>query len=304
MARINVYAGATLDRVALRRGDSAWLSDCLLDPQSRYVALWRGLCLVHGDDPVRAALLAPHEVEPLADDGALVALLGIENGTAHFVVDLSLHGDNPAAGPLSGRGTFSDLREIGGLMPASDAAMLAHARGLMNWHARHLYCGACGSLTEMREAGHLRVCSNPDCATQHFPRTDPAVIMVISDCDRCLLGRQANWPAGIYSCLAGFVEPGESFEESVAREIREEVGIEICDVRYHSSQPWPFPASIMIGFHAHAATTELAINRDELDDARSFDRDDLVNPSEDFRLPRPVSISRRLLEDWITGAAG
>ncbi len=304
MTRINVYAGATLDRVAPRRGDSAWLSDCRADPRSRYVALWRGLCLVRGDDPPRAALLAASDIAPIVDDGALIILLGIEDGVAHFAVDLSRHEDDPAAGPLSGQGTFSDLREIGGLMPAPEAAMLAHARGLMNWHARHLHCGACGSPTETREAGHLRVCGDPACASQHFPRTDPAVIMVVSDGDRCLLGRQADWPAGTYSCLAGFVEPGESLEEAVAREVREEVGIEICDVRYHSSQPWPFPASVMLGFHARAVTTELVVNYDELEDAAWFDRDFLRHPPEGFRLPRPVSISRLLLDDWLAGAAG
>ncbi len=294
MARINVYTGAALDRVAHLRNDAAWLAARRGDPRSRYVALWRGLCLVQGDDPPRAALVPPGAVAEIASQEATVALLGVTGGEARFAVDLSADGHADA---LSEWGAFRDLRAVGGLMPASDAALLAHARGLIYWHERHRFCGKCGSPTETRAAGYMRVCTH--CAAEHFPRTDPAVIMLVGDQDRCLMGRRAVWPPGMYSALAGFVEPGESLEESVAREVREEVGIHIRDVCYHSSQPWPFPGSLMLGFYATAVDTEITVDRDELEDARWFHRDDLIRPAEGFRLPRRDSIARRLVDDWL-----
>ncbi len=307
MPRTNVYAGGTLDRVSHRRGDAAWLAARRDDPRSRYVALWRGDCMVQGDDPPRAALLPPGALDDIAGDiagdGALVTLLGTDGESAYFAVDLSHHDEDPAAGALAGYGAFRDLRTVGGQMPATEAAMLAHARGLMIWHRRHRFCGACGAPTEVREAGHLRVCTKPSCATQHFPRTDPAMIVVVTRGERCLLGHQAKWPPGLYSCLAGFLEPGESLEEAVAREVKEETGVDVIDVRYQSSQPWPFPASLMVGFHATATTSELRVNRDELEDARWFHRDELLRPAAGVRLPRSDSIARRLVDDWLSGGA-
>ena len=147
----------------------------------------------------------------------------------------------------------------------------------------------------------MRACTAPTCQTHHFPRTDPAVIMLVSCGERCLLGRQRVWPAGMYSTLAGFVEPGESLEDAVAREVREEAGVAVAEVRYHSSQPWPFPGSIMLGFHAEALSPALVVNRDELEDARWFSRSELLASPEDesFRLPRRDSIARRLVESWL-----
>src|SRR5262249_49094954 len=147
---------------------------------------------------------------------------------------------------------FTDLRRVGPLLERFEGSLLAYARGITYWHQRHRFCGVCGAPTRSRDAGHVRVCLNETCKTQHFPRTDPAVIMLVHDGDRCLLGRQSVWPTGMHSTLAGFVEPGESLEEAVAREVREETAIEVTDVAYHSSQPWPFPSSVMLGFHARA----------------------------------------------------
>jgi NAD+ diphosphatase len=189
-------------------------------------------------------------------------------------------------------------------MDRREGALLALARAIMFWHARHRYCGLCGSPTRSEEAGHMRRCTNPACNTMHFPRTDPAVIMLVTDGHRALLGRNKNFPLpGMYSTLAGFVEPGESLEDAVAREVREESGIEVAAVHYHSSQPWPFPANIMLGFHAEARTTEITIDYGELEDARWFTRDWLTSHTDDdsFRLPRLDSIARRLIEDWLHG---
>jgi NAD+ diphosphatase len=179
--------------------------------------------------------------------------------------------------------------------------MLAYARGLMHWHARHRFCGVCGSPTESAEAGHVRRCTNPACAAMHFPRTDPAVIVLVTDGSRALLGRQKSWPPGMHSVLAGFVEPGESLEDTVRREVHEETGIVVDEITYHSSQPWPFPSSIMLGFTARAATTALHVDPDELESAAWFEREFLLNSpeNESFKLSRRDSIARRLIDDWL-----
>jgi len=180
--------------------------------------------------------------------------------------------------------------------------MLAYARGILHWHRQTRFCGVCGSPTELREAGHLRVCTNPACAAHHFPRTDPAVIMLVSRGDRCLLGRKSEWPDGMYSTLAGFVEPGESLENAVAREVMEETGVAISNIRYHSSQPWPFPASLMLGFYATAETEEINYDPAELEHARWFTRAELADGGAGIRhRPRSDSIARRLIETWVAG---
>jgi NAD+ diphosphatase len=169
------------------------------------------------------------------------------------------------------------------------------------WHARHRFCGVCGAPTESVDAGHRRRCTRPDCAADHFPRTDPAIIVLVHAGDRCLLGRQARWTPGQYSTIAGFVEPGEALEDAVAREVREETGVLVHDVRYHSSQPWPFPASLMVGFTAAAATRDVHVDGTELEDARWFSRDDIRRglASGALRLSSPASISYALIRDWM-----
>ena len=228
-------------------------------------------------------------------------LLGLREERAYFALDLSHH-ESPlqqirAEGPIE----FTDLRRIGPLLARPDGALLAYARGILYWHGRHRFCGVCGSPTRSEEGGHVRRCTSPSCDATHFPRTDPAVIMLVTDGDRALLGRQKVWLPGMHSTLAGFVEPGESLEEAVAREVQEETGIVVDEVTYHSSQPWPFPASIMLGFTARAVTTEVRIDPEELEAARWFDRDFILGHIDDdtFRLPRRDSIARRLVEDWL-----
>jgi NAD+ diphosphatase len=173
--------------------------------------------------------------------------------------------------------------------------MIAHAVALLNWHRRHRFCSNCGARSESREAGHIRRC--PACGTEHHPRTDPVVIMLVCDGDRVVLGRQAHWPTGRYSALAGFVEPGESLEEAVAREVREECGARVTDVRYRSSQPWPFPTSLMLGFHARWIAGEPAIGDEELEDVRWFTRDEIAGGG--VKLPPPEAIARRLIDEWL-----
>lgn len=299
----NVYEGGGLDRAALRRRDDAWLAAQLAHPATRLVPVWRSRNLVlDAEHPVPVLLGADSAAELVASAGCVV-LLGVAGETAHFAVDLS-HLDDPAEHPLLRlAGRFLDLRAVGPLLGHADGALLAYARGLVHWHARHRFCGVCGSPTESADAGHVRRCTDPACATQHFPRTDPAVIVLVSDGDRALLGRQKIWQPGMHSVLAGFVEPGESLEDAVRREIAEEAGIAVEDIRYHSSQPWPFPSSIMLGFTARARTTEISVDGEELETAGWFDRAALRASPEDerFRLPRRDSIARRLLDDWLAG---
>lgn len=303
MQRPNFYASSGLDRVSHLRRDAAWLAERLADPETRVQPVWRSQNFIaRGDQPSAGWLPASALREQIAA-GAPVALLGTHGGVAHFTVDLSAV-ERPLELPgIAELGDFFDLRRVGPALRHSEGGMLAFARGILHWHARHRFCGVCGSPTVSSEAGHQRRCTDPACNTSHFPRTDPAVIMLVHRGDRCLLGRQPQFPPGMHSTLAGFVEPGESLEDAVAREVQEETGIVVDDVRYHSSQPWPFPSSIMLGFHARAVTDEIAVDTNELERAAWYERDwILAHPADDtFRLPRPDSIARRLVEDWLKG---
>jgi NAD+ diphosphatase len=287
-----VFEAAGIDRAAERRKDDRWVEARLRDPATRFTPVWEHRSFfVPGADPPRAAWLTPPAAEPLLEAGAVPILLGVEGDVARFallVVD----------GGAVGGGEWDDLRGRGLRMPAHEAGLLAMARGLAHWHARHAFCGACGAPTDPREAGHVRVCGG--CGAQHFPRTDPAVIMRVEHEGRCLLGRQASWRPGVYSVLAGFVEPGESLEDAVAREVLEESGVPVADVRYHSSQPWPFPASLMVGFTARALSPAIR-PEDEMEEVRWFTRDEVRRGLEEgsFHFPSTFSISYRLVAEWL-----
>jgi NAD+ diphosphatase len=295
--RVNFYATGEFNRAVERREDLAWIRERLADPASRLYPIWRLRNYVSDPEAPRALVLDPERRAALLEAASTVVLLGIEEETAHFLVDIS-HLDEPAATEL---GHAVDLRAVGALMPQREGALLAYARGLTYWHDRHKFCGTCGSPTEMKAAGHQRQCTNPDCSAVQFPRTDPAVIMRITHGDRILMARQAVWPQGMHSILAGFVEPGESLEDAVAREVYEEVGLRLTRIKYFSSQPWPFPSSLMLGFSAEATSDQFTVDEDELESARWMTRRELLNSPEDatFKLPRKDSISRRLIEDWL-----
>lgn len=307
LRRTNFYSECPLDRADNRRQDEVWLAERLNAAGTRFVALWRNRNLVdrlEGDPPRSTVFLGRDHCEALADvldDGAI--FLGEDaESRSYFAIDLAkleLPDHHPV---LAGLGHFADLRLFGPMLPQGEGALLAYARGMIYWHRRHRFCGSCGAPTQSERGGHLRRCTNPACGESHFPRTDPAVIMVVHDGgDRCVLGRQAKWPSGMHSTLAGFVEPGESLEEAVAREVEEEVGLKVRDVTYHSSQPWPFPSSLMIGFWARAEGEALRVDETEIERAAWYSRADLIASPEDerFRLPRRDSIARRLIEDWL-----
>ncbi|WP_051340879.1 NAD(+) diphosphatase [Azospirillum halopraeferens] len=301
----NIYAGCPVDRAHHRRRDTDWLAAARAAPQTRIVPVWRARTLVDGpDDAPRTALLPAGRAW---EGGEEPVLLGVMDGAAVFAADLSAL-DAPETHPAvaaaaAGGARFLDLRTVGGLMAPADAALAAYARGLTWWNARHRFCGVCGAPAAGVEAGHLRICTDPACATTHYPRTDPAVIMLVHDGgDRCVLHRQPRFAPGMYSVLAGFVEPGESLEEAVAREVLEEVGLRVTDVRYHSSQPWPFPSQLMIGFTARALDTAITVQEDEIEEAFWVTRDRLRAAGPDdphFRPPRRDSIARRLMDEWL-----
>ncbi len=300
--RHNIYSGGSLDRAGERRSDAQWLADQLTRPTTRLIPVWKTQNLVQRQDSaVRAARPFYAGADWLTRLGTEPLFLGIDENAAHFALDLT-HLDDPADLPdLTALGEFVDLREVGPLLSQNDGALLAYARGMIHWHRTHGFCGRCGAPTVSAHAGHIRRCTNAACAVEHYPRTDPAVIVLVSAGEHCLLGRQARWRPGMFSTLAGFVEPGESLEEAVAREVMEEVGVAISQFRYHSSQPWPFPSSLMLGFTAEAAAVgPLRVDRTELETAEWFSRDDIARFAECGRsLPNRDSIARRLLEDWL-----
>jgi NAD+ diphosphatase len=294
----NAYASGPLDRADALRADAEAVARALSDAAARLHPVWRGQNLVRYGEDIRGW-------SPDADRAVFIAearetvFLGLgQDGAPHFALDFSHH-DAPPAGPDA---VYEDLRKIGPMMAADEGAVLAYARGLVHWHDRHQFCGVCGHPTESLLGGHQRRCLNETCRASHFPRTDPAVIMLVHDGgDRIVLGRQADWPPGRCSVLAGFVEPGESLEDAVAREVMEEVGLPVTDVTYHSSQPWPFPSSIMLGFTARALSEEMTVDTKEIEEARWVHRDAVRDcPNNDsFALPRRDSIAYRLIRDWL-----
>jgi NAD+ diphosphatase len=237
----------------------------------------------------------------LLDAGGELVWLGKLGAQSVFALDVSAL---PAPGqhPVLSRMEPKDLRFASATLPAEHATLAAYARAMLYWHGRQRHCGVCGGATAPRDGGHTRVCRAEACKTEFFPRTDPAVIMLVHDGERVLLGRQTRWPKGMFSTLAGFVEPGETIEEAVAREIKEESGVRVDDVRYFRSQPWPYPASLMIGFFARATSTEIDLGEQELEDARWFEREQLRDPkAHGFFVPGPFSIAGQLIAAWLAG---
>lgn len=295
-----VFSGSPLDRLDVRRRDAPWIASQLVEDTTRILPVWRLSPLVRTDEPRLAwatpALLEDHGGEP-------PVFLGARGDVAHFALDISAAGEPLEAYGWEGVADFPDLRAAGATLRDGDAAIAAQARHLVDWHSRHQHCPGCGEKTEQRDAGWSRTCTH--CGTDHFPRTDPVVIMLVTDGDRCLLGRQHGWPGNMHSALAGFVEGGETLEEAVLREVEEEAGISLADVQYVASQPWPFPASLMIGCRARATSTAITVDSHELESADWFTREEaraaLAGPTERLMVPPPLAIAHVLLRRWVEG---
>ncbi len=304
MEEIYCFAGNPLDRVSQRRQDPGWVASLLDDPKSRLLPL-------HDLKPqvrhASAVALDWQNVGPwrsLVEDGSTLILLGIREERAYFALDAS-----PAGSPPDGDTVAMDARSVAPMIDGGEAAILAEARSLIDWHARHRFCAQCGTLSIVASGGWVRHC--PNCKAHHFPRVDPVVIMLAVRGERCLLGRGRRRVGTRFSCLAGFMEPAETLEEAVRREILEESNIQIGRVRYLASQPWPFPSNLMMGFLAEALSEEITIDPDEIGEARWFERDEVRAMVERSRsddpmpgvvtLPPPLAIGHQIARRWAFG---
>jgi NAD+ diphosphatase len=304
MEDVYCFAGNPLDRVSERRDDREWIAALLDDPGTRMLAL-RDLKPL-----IRGTAIPALDWQPLApwrgqiEAGATLIFLGIADGCARFAIDATGADIAPDLDtePI-------DVRALAPTIPTGEAAILAEARSLIDWHARHRFCAQCGSPTRVASAGWVRRC--PECRASHFPRTDPVVIMLAVRGDRALLGRNRRRPGGRFSCLAGFVEPGETLEEAVRREVHEEAGIRCGRLLYLASQPWPFPSSLMMGFLAEALTEEITVDPEELAEARWFPRDAIremvtraaTGPDDPTQVsvPPPLAIAHQICRRWSNG---
>ncbi|HYG28396.1 MAG TPA: NAD(+) diphosphatase [Caulobacteraceae bacterium] len=296
----HIFAGNPLDRASERRGDQAWLAEKLADPTSLAVALWNGQPLVEdGSKGPQIAYLPAAMAQELAGGPERLLFMGLWKETAVFAIDLD-GGMDPAEGPLEGIGKFTDLRGVSLQLPAGDAGILATAKAMFEWRRKHRHCANCGEPSLVADGGWKRVC--PACRVEHFPRTDPVVIMLATKGEKCLVGRQAIWPAGMFSALAGFVEPGESLEEACARELMEEAALRAVSVRYHSTQPWPYPSSLMIGLIAEVENEDASPDQTELEEVRWFTREEakklLAGEIQGVWAPPPLAIAHHLIKAW------
>lgn len=300
--RVNVFAGHPVERNAELRDNAEWGEAQLADERARFLLVaddGRALCT-----PARDGLRLLDVRERLGFAPAVVpTYLGADTGGPLCMLHLDAAAATAAAEALGA--AFIDLRGAGLRFPAFDAGLFAYARAYAHWHARTRWCANCGAPLRLVALGHRALCTNPSCAIEHFPRTDPAMIVIVEYDGRCLLGRQATWSENRYSTLAGFIEPGESLEDAVRREVFEESGVRVGSCAYHSSQPWPFPASLMVGFTAEAIDPTIRLGT-ELCDARWFGVDELAREVREGRLVLPprVSVSHELIADWLRRRGG
>lgn len=294
MTNGHIFTGNPLDRSLGRRIDAAWLALQEAHPGARFLAMRALHAAVHAGDTPRLAWLAREAVEALRADGDLV-LLGLHEEVPHFAV--SVPQDAEAHEGIA----FAEARGLGSTLPTYEAGILAQARSMLDWHARHRFCSECGGATVAAEGGARRHCVA--CGVHAYPQVSPSIIVLVERDGRCLLAKRAGSQVNRYSCVAGYVEPGESIEEAVAREVQEEVGVPVTDVRYHSSQPWPFPATLMIGCVARATDDRIQVDEHEIGEAHWFTREEarsaLARTNPDLTVPEPVAIAHHLIRDWV-----
>ena len=305
----HVFAGNPLDRGEVERRDENWIADQAKDPGSRFLPMRGPHVLVNaaatGNGEPALGWLSWPDLEPHVTSASPL-LLGMHNDATYFAIDLTK--DETAASAVEALDgyRFEEARAAAeNLLSSAEAGIMAQGRAQVNWHNRHGFCSVCGHATEVKRGGQKREC--PACKSEHFPRVDPVIIMVVSDGDRCLLGQSRGRLQAMnrYSALAGFMDQGEAIEEAVAREVMEESGIRVRNVKYHSSQPWPFPSSLMIGCHAEADSTSINMDDEEMTDVQWFDRSEVLlalqEKSEKLRLPGPIAIAHHIIKAWAYG---
>ncbi len=300
----HTFAANPLDRGEAERRDEDWIQAQARDSQSQFLP-FSNLNVLLGDDP--GPTLGWLSLDGIPSDGttSTPTMLGMMDGATHFAIEVN---EDAAAFIEDWTGMrFEDCRAAGETLPGPEGGIVAQARAQLDWHRRHRFCSVCGKPSEKRRGGQMRFC--PACKAQHFPRTDPVVITVVEDKDgdRCLLGQSRGrlQRMRMYSALAGFMDQGEAIEEAVAREIMEEAGIQVKNVRYHSSQPWPFPSSLMIGCIAEAATIDINMDAEEMTDVQWFSRSEVLlaleGKSEKLTVPAPLAIAHHLIKTWAYG---
>jgi NAD+ diphosphatase len=296
------YGG--LDRDDTGRKSNKLLGQLLLDPKTRFLPFWRSLNFFSKKGNALSVMcsLNTESASRFFEEAEIIYLGCDRNQKSYVCLDLSKY-EKVVLDPLASFGIFGDLREADFKMSGDDGSIMGYARAMCHWHAKNKHCSSCGSHTISNNSGHTRNCEKKECGYIQFPRTDPAVIMAITFKDKILLGRQADWPNGMLSVLAGFVEPGETPEHAVAREVFEEAGVLVQNIVYQYSQPWPFPASLMLGFTGKAESVDLSVNINEIEVARWFTKEEIKTfDGDNFHLPSKLSISRRLIDDWLLGA--
>lgn len=293
----NFFSGPYIDRRAEAREDPGWLDAALADPATLYILAKGTTQLVRTKPEPRIEFLTREHPVIREVQARQFVLLGWFRGARCVLIELEP--EHPVSVPPGA--TFEELRPLSPLLRGDEAGLLAYARALSIWHSRQRFCGVCGTPTVPERAGHVMRCTNEACRHEFFPRLDPAIIVLVTDGERALLGRQASWPPGRYSTIAGFVEPGESLEDAVAREVMEETAVAVTGARYHSSQPWPFPSSLMIGFQATAEPDSLVQVSHELEAAAWFTRQQIESGT--TLAPPSHAISYRLISAWLKGRA-
>jgi NAD+ diphosphatase len=300
----NRFTSVRLDRLAEYRDNAEWVSKALNSPAARFVPLWRSRSLIEQTPEGQIAVyLRPGNLQSM-DIIQPPTLLGTDGKRYFFAVSINDQQRDEIL-QLRPQARFVDLRRASVDMDAKHAGVLAYAKALHYWQHRHVFCGVCGHPNRLQSSGHKLVCSNEECARQTFPRIDPAIIVLVTQGDACMLGHNPNWPARRFSTLAGFVEPGESLEDAVVREVYEESRVRLRDIRYVSSQPWPFPASSMCGFYAEAEARNHTVS-DEMEELRWYSCSELeaAIATKELLLPPPVSIAFRLIADWFRAQSG
>ncbi len=302
----NSFSTNFLDRASLQRSNEMWINDQFNNGSARIIPVSHSKILCTSIQHPKTICLTKNDFNDVSNARELSIFLGISDKKTYFAIDIE---SMKSASILNGKngGEFHDFKRVMPLLNVRDSALLAIARFMINWQSRHRYCGKCGAPTKSAEAGNFRICENTNCGQSHFPSMDPAIIVLVSFGEYCLLGRQKIWPKGMYSTIAGFVEPGESIEDAVIREVKEETGVIVEKLEYQDSQPWLFPSSLMLGFTATAKGNEIKIDKNELEDARWFSRKEIKENLKKglLRMPGKVAIAYHLIKEWFDkGDAG